>query len=133
MLQRIQTIYLLLTAVLATAMYFLPFSIIICKPETCSLFPYITASVVLLTTLITIFLYKNRKLQIKICIVNIIFLLLTYAEVLFGAYQKIGNWEIFRVNCIGAVLPLISIILILLAIRAIKKDENLVKAADRLR
>jgi len=132
MLQRIQTVYLFLVAVLATTMYFLPLLFVIAKPKTYYIFPYFTASLVLLTSLITIFLYKNRKLQIKLSIVNIVFLLLTFVEAFFINYQK-TNYVLLYSFDIGAILPLISIIFTILAIKFIKKDEKLVKSLYRLR
>ena len=138
MLQRIQTIYLLLVTGLTVMMYFFPFFNISCKIHGENIVPYFTISVALLTTLITIFLYKNRKLQIKLSILNIFFLLLTYAETFFIAYYKPMGDGTRGDFCLtfpdfGAILPIVSIIFIFLAIKSIKKDEKLINSADRLR
>lgn len=77
---------------------------------------------------VTIFLYKKRKLQMKLCVLDIILCLLWY-----GWY--IGM--IFTVDGIkisfGACLPLIAMILIFLARRGVKADEDLIKSMDRIR
>ena len=84
----------------------------------------------------TIFLYKNRKLQIRVG--NLMFLLnLCFLVFMLMAPDNLkeqlgeGNWE--QQLGTGYYLPIFSIVMIILAVRAIKKDESLVKAADRLR
>jgi len=132
MLQRVQTIFLLIVAGLMTAMYFMPVVSVLGKPEIHFIVPYFMVSLTLLTSLITIFLYNNRKLQIKSGIAIIIFLLLTYAETFLIMYLKTGIIPLYF-PLTGAIFPLIGIIFTVLAIRAIKKDENLVRSTDRIR
>jgi len=89
-------------------------------------------------SLVTIFLYKNRKLQITLSKLN----LLLYLGVIFVVFYT-GDNALNHIRTLGlegelsyklgAVLPLISVILIFLASRAIKKDEDLVRSADRIR
>ena len=130
MLQRIQSLYLLIVAVLTVLMYFFVF-LYIESPDSLSYFkPIFTTTLCLLTSLTTIFLYKNRKLQIKFCYANIVFLGLTYAETGIYLYSQLPANYMFL---IGSIIPPICIILTFLAIRAIKKDENLVKSLDRIR
>lgn len=90
--------------------------------------------VVAVVALGTIFLYRKRMLQIRLTIFNTIvligyYLVLTYfvvnPEKAFDDYNFMPSWSV--------CLPLISIILNWLAIRAIGKDEMLVKAYERLR
>ncbi len=83
--------------------------------------------------LVTIFLFKKRLLQARLCIINI-FLMLGYYAVLavyiFFACKQLGvSWSID----IWAAMPLVGVILTFMAMRAIAKDEALVRAADRIR
>ncbi len=84
--------------------------------------------------LVTIFLFKKRPLQAKLCIFNIVLLLgyyLVLGVYIFFACKQLGvEWYI---NKIWAALPLVGIILTVMALRGIAKDEALVRAADRLR
>ena len=132
MLQRVQTIFLLIVAGLMVAMYFMPVVSTFSKPEIYFIVPYCTVSLTLLTALITIFLYNNRKLQIKLDITIIVFLLLTYAETFLIMYLKTGIIPSYF-PLIGAILPILGIIFTVLATRAIKKDENLVRSTNRIR
>ena len=134
MLQRIQTLYLLIVSVLTALLFFFPsafgrgvdnFSV-----DVYFSFPLIALS--LLLSVSCIFLYKNRSLQIKLNYMNI---------VVFIAMYAVACWQIFNLphelnemgfNLTGAI-PLINIILILQAIFRIKKDEKLVRSLDRLR
>ena len=80
----------------------------------------------------TIFLYKNRMLQIRMSIFNSL-LLVGYYIAFFAFYFALKNDEnLFRIGW-ALCLPLVSIILNILAIRSIGRDEVMVKAADRLR
>ncbi len=83
--------------------------------------------------LVTIFLFKKRLLQARLCIINV-FLMIGYYAVLavyiFFACKQLGvDWFIN----VWAALPIVGIILSFMAMRAIAKDEALVRAADRLR
>ncbi len=79
-----------------------------------------------------IFLFRNRSMQKKVILVNI--LLIIGLSVLCGiSVQQIpGGITGLKVE-IGAFLLLISIIFSLFAIRGIRKDEQLLRSADRLR
>ncbi len=91
-------------------------------------------------TLITIFLFKNRPLQM-----NIIkgFLVIGLAGlgvigyVLKNVVDVFGNNDtpngVFTMNILGLIPPFLSLIFSVLAYRAIKKDEDLVRSSDRLR
>ncbi|MES5005672.1 DUF4293 domain-containing protein [Prevotella disiens] len=81
--------------------------------------------------LFTIFDYKNRKRQIKSCgfymLLNIIW---------YGAYIVMTQIMLKDVTfhfSYAACLPLVSLILLFLSRQAIKADEALVRAADRIR
>jgi len=87
-----------------------------------------------LIPLIIIFLYKNRKQQIALCysailvIIGYSFWMAQEAKKVMGSIQiDAHNWGI------GLILSSISILLIIFALKAIQRDEKLVKSADRLR
>lgn len=86
-------------------------------------------------TLVTIFRYDNRLFQMKF--INIIMLLiLIFIGVLFYNYRQLvslsGSTNTFSINWIIIFVP-IQLIFLFLARNGIKKDENLVRSADRLR
>ncbi len=86
-------------------------------------------------SLVTIFLYKNRKLQIKLCKWAMFFLFLWYvyyAILIFKVIELPISAYSIHVSFV-ACLPLIAIILLVMAKNGIKHDEELVRAADRIR
>ena len=78
-----------------------------------------------------IFLYTNRKLQLKVVLLNIVLSFVLITLFFYGLTQHIGikNY-VFK---IGAILPVFVLFFNILAYGAIKSDENLVKSMDRLR
>lgn len=83
-------------------------------------------------SLISIFMFKNRQLQFVLGRLNII---LNFILLGFFVYQSLnlsGETAVSEKG-IGMLLPLVSIVLLALANKAIKKDEDLVKSVDRLR
>lgn len=150
MIQRIQSLYLLLIFIGCICIFFFPlanyleyqFTILgakqlvsettlILKLNTIPLIVII--SVIGILSLITIFLYKNRPLQIKlsriILLLNIIFIVIVffYTDII---EKKIHNTSQYSIS---SFIPLITLILSFLTVRAIRKDEELIKSADRLR
>ncbi len=88
--------------------------------------------VIALIALANIFTYKNRNLQKRICNVVII-LTVGLSFWISQAAQKIpGGLEGAGYN-LGAFMPILTIIFCFLAFRGIRKDELLIKSADRLR
>lgn len=89
--------------------------------------------------LVTIFVYKRRLLQIKLCYAIWIFLLglLIFSVIYFYRLNEIltnVDTSIYASNySITSLFPLISILLIWLAYKGIVKDEALVKSLDRIR
>jgi uncharacterized membrane protein len=81
--------------------------------------------------LITVFMYKRRVLQLRLCVYNILLLVGLIGVTLFVLYnvQNVGSVS-FR---LPSVFPIISIILHYLAFRGIRKDELMVQALSRLR
>lgn len=146
MIQRIQSVFFFIAAVFPALLFVLPLytvhiaatgltpemhtDIFIAKPVgTYSMYYAILAVMCTLLPLVAIFLYKNRPLQIRLGRLNI--LLLTVALVfLVVAYASLDSGVTAG---IGLFMPSGGIIFTFLAIRAIGKDEALVKSADRIR
>lgn len=152
MIQRIQSAYLLLVVALMGATMGMPLGTFVGETTGIStLYAYELDivggqqdsacwglfAIALLATIIafaTIFLFKNRKLQMRLTLFNILVTIGWYAAfaAVVVSYGKLLTDTAF-VCASGAVLPLVAIILDVLAIRGIRHDERLVKAADRLR
>lgn len=90
----------------------------------------------------TIFLFKNRRKQIKLSGLGILILAsFSVAEFFFANHHQskiaeILNVEISKIEInygIGTLMPILALTMNILAIRAIKKDEELVRSADRIR
>ncbi|MFN0291310.1 DUF4293 domain-containing protein [Pedobacter helvus] len=84
-----------------------------------------------LISFINIFNFRNRKLQIRIASLNI-FLILALSFWLSRIINGIQGIKTLDIEP-GLLLPLAAIIFTLLAIRGIKQDEKLIRSADRLR
>lgn len=136
MIQRIQTIYLLLSAAVSAGLIFV-FHLwtntndvpVYAKDEYLYLGLFLGSA---LLSLIAIFNYKNRKFQFVLGRLNII---LNFILLGFFVYQslKVSGETAVSEKGIGMLLPIVSIVLLALANKAIKKDEDLVKSVDRLR
>jgi hypothetical protein len=161
MIQRIQTIYLLLAAVAMALTLHFPLGTIVAGEDTIVLnafnvsilgesvqatWLYICLIVMLalpaLLSAIIIFLYKNRMLQFRLCMSNIVLHLGAMACIaIFCWRMSVGiaslepYRELPRVFTLGwvSVMPVISLILVVLAMRGISKDEALVRSLDRIR
>ncbi len=84
---------------------------------------------------ITIFLFKNRILQMRLTTFTILLLLGFYVLLIYYRFSGINRYIHVTSSLLNyhAILPAISGILIFMAGRAIKKDEELVRSADRFR
>jgi hypothetical protein len=150
MIQRIQTLYLLLVVVLGTLLcLFSPMQFLL--PEGTEYVPLnvldkwpmaVMTIVSPVLALVTIFLFKRRLLQARFNVMNVILCLGFYALLaLYTAYVVKGYETIGEISLAGAdwyisvwaAIPLVNIVLLMMATRRILKDEALVRAADRLR
>jgi len=147
MIQRKQTLFLLAVAILAGILFFLPFQQLttgegswpICLMPGCNAeinsniyFPMILNGLVLVLSVIIIFLFKNRVMQFKLTNLIILFnvMILGLFFLLDFVVLEVGRTISFQ---FGAFLPIISIVFAYLASHFIKKDEQLVRSADRIR
>jgi hypothetical protein len=86
-----------------------------------------------LIALITVFLFHNRKLQLRLSIAGLV---LSFSGLLAEAYYLYEIHTRFNLSSgpgIKSIIPLLMMILLFLAYRGIKKDDQLVKSYDRLR
>jgi hypothetical protein len=81
---------------------------------------------------IAIFSYKNRKSQFVMNRLNILLNFILLGLFVYQSLNLSGEADVSEKG-IGIVLPALSIVLLVLANKAIKKDEDLVKSVDRLR
>lgn len=143
MIQRIQSIYLLLTTVLSGVIIFVfnlwktstnnIYVVDLFNEEELSL--KVIPVMFFLTSIlafVTIFLYKNRKLQFVIGRIIILINLFLLGLLIYLSLNLSGEAAVSEKG-IGMFIPVLAILLIVLANKAIKKDEDLVKSVDRLR
>lgn len=136
MLQRIQTVYLIVSALLIGALYlWFPLvqddtGITVIERDEPLVLGLILVSVVL--TVISILNFKKRKLQFVINRLNIISNFVLLGVFVYRSLTLSGETLVSEKG-IGVLLPIISIVFLVLANKAIKGDEDLVKSVDRLR
>ena len=131
MIQRIQSIFLLIAALLCVAFLFVP-SLEINDLYLIAKDNIVLAILTVLSAVISfadIFLFKNRVLQINVVKLNF---LIIFGLIGFAIYTELSDGD-FAPNIIGAVLPILFLVFNALAIRFIKKDDKLVRSMDRLR
>lgn len=84
----------------------------------------------------TIFLYKNRKFQIFLTRITLLAIIIQIVGIFFlndhvvKGFNSANPSVTYSFSCI---IPLIALVLTFLANRAIRKDEELIRAADRIR
>ncbi len=83
-------------------------------------------------TLACIPLFKKRKMQMKICVANIVLSLVWYGYYAFCVLHLFKDMGTFHPRFAGC-LPLVALILFVLAYRGIKADEELIRSMDRIR
>ena len=161
MIQRIQTLYLLLVVILGTLLcifspveFLLPDATDYVSLHALDKWPLAVMSIAIpLLALVTIGLYKRRLLQVRLNIMNVVLclgyyaLLALYVAYIVKGYEPLGavscelstvNCQLSTVNCewyltMWSAIPLVNVVLTMMATRRILKDEALVRAADRLR
>jgi len=84
-------------------------------------------------TLYSIISFKKRQTQFVANRLNIILNLILLGLFVYHSLNVSGEAHAVSKKGIGMFLPILAIILLVLANKAIKKDEDLVKSVDRLR
>jgi ABC-type polysaccharide transport system permease subunit len=82
--------------------------------------------------IVNIFIFNNRKLQFVIGRILILINLFLLGLLIYQSLMISGEISVSEKG-IGMFLPILAILLLVLANKAIKKDEDLVKSVDRLR
>jgi len=77
---------------------------------------------------VTIFMFKDRKLQMKLCLLGLLVSVLTLVLYFMGMKKLISSTP-----ALWAILPVGVIVGYFMAFRNIRKDEKLVKSLDKLR
>ena len=161
MIQRIQSLYLLLASLFTGSLFFTELarflyndSVYVLKynglfniadssnATDCATFCVILALLIVITTislLSTIFIYKKRMIQLRLCKINLILLGGLTGAIIYRCFDAKATLE--KLNAITAqlsfswtlIFPVIAIILVLLAMKGINKDEALVKSLNRIR
>jgi hypothetical protein len=153
MLQRIQTVYLLIIAALFAATLFMPLAVLqsgnelfrfdatgLSSTDGEALLIYPTwgifglVAIISIVSLATVFLFRNRILQIRFCIFNMLLMTGFYGLFIFFIYNLKGDMENASLSVrLALSFPFVGMILNYLAIRNIGADEALVRSLNRLR
>lgn len=155
MIQRKQTLYLLAAAVLMALTLLLPLATYFVQGREFVLtglrvtditdpgapvaaFTPICLTVVLalatLLPLVIIFLYKKRFLQVRLCFTETVLLIGTQGFIAYHVYNLYKSTEVVSWKFgIPSIFPILALVFIILAIRAIVRDEKLIKSLNRIR
>jgi len=155
MIQRIQTIYLLVAGLVIAGLFVFPLVhgvYVKGQPETImvtgvfkdvngqsthieTFIPLIIGTaLVALMPLAVIFFYKNRRKQINLCYGLMLVIIAFSYWVSQTVKSAIGDATMSMSNYgIGIILLSLSLLLIVIAQKSIQKDDKLVRSADRLR
>ena len=154
MIQRIQSLFLLAATVFSIIFIFHPLSDLIIageieaeflasglktvgeSPEMLyNTFPIIILAVVTtVLTIFTIFIYKNRTLQMRICVYNILLTVGLVVAIIIYYYLIRNNFKLSsHAFSYSVLLPFVNVILLFQAFRGIRRDDLLLKSYNRLR
>jgi len=144
MIQRIQTVYLLLAVILSGGLVFLVSLWTLENNETVKILDTllnerfliksigISFFVSSLLSVYSVFCFKNRKRQFVLGRLNILINFYLLGLLLMQSLNLSGETSVSEKG-IGIFIPLVVIVFLVMANKAIKKDEALVKSVDRLR
>jgi len=145
MLQRIQSVFLFLASLAIVSLFKFPFAqsnqseapffedqVFSISDNTILM---VLAVLGAIASFISIFLYNNRLLQMRIVLLSLIFSLFLGIVAVWLVYTNASLWSSnLEINDgLGIYLSAGALILIILANIFIKKDENTVRSMDRLR
>ena len=129
MIQRIQSLYLLLVILLSSLMLYLSIVPSFGMDLNSWFYAYYGFYSIPLLATICLFLYSKRKIQSILCFVLILFNLVVVQICGLKAFE--GNTH--TIILLALVASIVECILLFLARRAIDKDEKLVRSIDRIR
>ena len=131
MIQRIQSIYLLIISLISILSYLI-FPKLNYTFSDLSFMNYLVVPYLCLSFFVSffnIFLFKNRGLQLNINKIHLLIHLLVLIIFSFIIYQKKINYSDIQ----WIITPISSVIFLFLANKGIKSDEDLIRSVDRLR
>ena len=136
MLQRIQTLYLIITGFTLAGLY-IWFPVLTTKDKVVLISNQEPLVFGLLFTcialaIIAVLTFKKRQTQFVLNRLNIILNFVLLGVFVYRSLSIPGETLVSQKG-IGVLLPIISIVFLAMANKAIKKDEDLVKSVDRLR
>lgn len=147
MIQRKQTIWLLLAALMMFLCFFLPFGIrqtigtgpteerLTAGSDTLLL---VISALSMVLCVVIIFLFQNRPLQLKLLVVNML-VAAGCSGWMFWLTQQTDKGHRLVIGLlgnqlfIGVLLPVLGLFFLVLAYNGVRSDERLVKSTDRLR
>ena len=152
MIQRIQTLYLALAAFVLGLMLQIPIVSFVIDGKIYDLTSYMLVNsqdakdvifynyplavliiAASLLAFITILLFKNRKLQMKLTLFNWILTLGIYVLIAYYYFQAQAIKELVFTFRLPVVYPAVAFILLVLAFRGIKRDEEIIQSLNRIR
>ena len=130
MIQRIQSIWLLLAAVAAFLTIRFPFYIGAFDPVsgTSNIIILILTSALGGAIIVSIFLFRHRSIQVRLVIVCF----LVECLIVFLYFKEIGH-QMDGNFALGSILHPVIIITLILAMRGIYKDSKIIRESNRLR
>lgn len=152
MIQRIQSVYLLVATILMGSIFFYPYAELLANDGQIFVFnfnglfvegeeqlyfltipPVILLSITVLISFVSIFLYKKRVIQMRVNFINLM-LMIGYLGLNYYYIRSFSSQLDGVVNYkITVIFPFVAAVLTYLAIRAIGKDEALIRSMDRIR
>lgn len=144
MLQRIQTIYLLAVVGFMATLCFTPMATYLADGLEGTLVAFdfwwigVLFALCALLAFVTIWLFKNRLLQMRLLFAQIVLLVgaqifsLWYAIGFTNNVKEMSDLAVATIKT-PTFFPLVCVILTVLAIRGVVKDERLVRSLDRIR
>jgi hypothetical protein len=144
MIQRVQTIYLLLATLLSGGSIFLfnlwttneeiEFFVMDSFSSNNTLLVVMAVLFIVSTvlTFVSVFQFKKRQLQFVLGRLAILTNFILLGILVYFSQNLSGEITVSEKG-IGLLIPILTIVLVVMANKAIKKDEELVKSVDRLR
>jgi len=152
MIQRVQSIYLFLVFIVAVVLVFFPLATFNMGESIFQMnimgfagielldldLPNVMAIGILtalmgVIALFTIFQFKNRKLQLKLIMINMLINFGLLASIFYFADSIGTQLELKAEYDIAAYFPVASVLLLILANRNVRADEKLIRQSERLR
>jgi hypothetical protein len=150
MLQRKQTVWLFIAAMAILCTFFIPYGIhteskvdstIITETDLNAQSNYVLMSLTIASALFSfflIFLYGNRKLQMGLCLLNVVLAMsILLYELYFTMTTLLPNRLVVGILgtkiYVGVFIPVVSAFFLMMAYIGIRKDEKIIRDSNRLR